>query len=132
MSLTENWDISLRIYYIFFFFLLHTDILSSASSNGLVGAYFQRLIYIDFFVLSSSHNEPFDAPNRKVRPLSQARVPDGADKPVTQVTATPLPAVCGDPRGSRPRRAHSSCDWTAGRASDSPYGAPGRQSSAQL
>lgn len=45
---------------------------------------------------------------------SQARV---ADKPVTQVIAAPLPAVCGDPRGSRLRRADSSCDWTAGRAS---------------
>lgn len=93
--------------------ILHTDSLSSAWSNWLVRAYFQRLIFYHRLTTSLS------TPPIERCVLSQARVPDGADKPVTQVTATPLPAVCGDPRGSRPRRSHSSCDWTAGWASDS-------------
>lgn len=84
---------------------------SSARTNWFACTYFHRLIF--YYRLITSLLTP---PIEKVRPLPRA-VPDGPDKPVTQVTATPLPAVCGDPRGSRPRHSRSSYDWTAERAS---------------
>lgn len=103
-----------RLYYQSF--KKETDVISvtnNACINWFVRTYFHQVIF--YYYLTFSRLTP---PNSKARPLLWVCVNDAADKPVPQVTTTPLPAVCGDPRGSRPRRSNSFCDWTAGRASD--------------